>query len=256
MPGTAATSLSARDPRVRAAATAIALAYLRLLSEGDSVRASIVLASFQSFWNRHSSSIAVYMADPSRLPRALEVSGAFDFNTQYAVVVVFAQSELVDEQDRRTLAGGAGPMLALFNNRIRPRVADDSMLWLAYRRARGVAVQDAGTAVDAWAFEFVEAVGETGVGFDALLDTLADDQAAGGDEPGAGGAVSIPSRCAPPTVWDVAAGACMYPTALVIPGITSLRAKRTPWGWWLAGGVFTLAAFGLGWRIWKKRGRR
>lgn len=261
MPGSAAIAAE-REPRIRAAAAVIALAYLRFLAEGDSVRASIVLASFQGFWNRYRASIVAPLGrDAASLPAALPVNGAFTDETQYAMVVGFMDFGAMTQADAEATRWGAGSMLATFNTRIRPRYPDSSALWEGYRVARGVPAQDAGGAIDAWASDFAEGfTADAASDFNALVSTLAEDEVAGSSMAAGAGAPTgsgpSSSACVPPMYWDPNVGACVYPADIMVPGITQLRRRSMPWGWYVAGAAVGLAALGLGWRVWKRRGRR
>ena len=239
-----------RGPRVRAVAASISLAFLRLMAEGDSVRASVVLSSFQQFWNDYRSSLVEGIRDPDRFARTLAVTGGFDpgMQTQWCAVLVLVAGGVATQEQVNTLRQGVGPMVEWYQANI--RVPADSSLWNAYQVARGVPAVDAGNAVSEWAFAANEGLGgAVEDNFGTLIDDLAHDTPA--TSPAA-----APSQGCPPG-YVMRNGACEYQAgAIVIPGITQLSARKTHWGWYVAGGVGVLAAFGLGWRIWKKRGRR
>lgn len=241
-----------RGPRVRAVAASIALASLRLMSEGDSIRASVVIASFQQFWNDYRSSLVEGIRDADRFAQRLAVTGAFDAErqTQLAMILVLLSGGVVTQAQVNTLGVGLGAMVAWYQANV--RLAADSPLWNAYQVAQGVAAIDAGTAVSQWAFAANEGLaGSVEDSYGDLIDELAH------DEPGSPVPAPAPAQGCP-SGYTMQNGVCTYvfPGSIVVPGITSLRARKTHWGWYVAGGAGVLAALGLGWKIWKKRGRR
>lgn len=158
MTTTASSTVVNRTSRVRSAAAAMAYVYLRLLREGHSVRASVVLAEFQRYWSQ---SRQIIVPDPppfsEGIPPDLRASGMLDQETQNAVMFVLWQNGLITDQTAQIQGSGVSVLLTQVYPEIRP-MGPDTIAAVAYEAALRGPQQDAGIQVRNWAFSYVEAL--------------------------------------------------------------------------------------------------
>lgn len=216
------------ETRVNTAGAGLALAYLRLLVEGDGARASIVLGQFQLWWNEHR---GVYQdqagAYRDEVAGPLAPTGGLDRATQIAVIQALQPTGIVGRVQMPT---GAPGMVELYQGLARP--PEGSMLWGAYRAARGTSIGAAGTQAMAWADDTV--LGISGDGFDDLMDELASGPPAGATGSGDQGVVTLPEQ-------DVV-------------GLVPRQGRRSYWPWAVAGVGAAVLGGVLIYRM--RRGRR
>lgn len=212
--------------RVLIVGAAIALAYLRLLSEGDTLRASIVVGHFQQWWNSYRN---IYdAAHPGWTPSGrVTVNGRIDQSTANALVDALDVTSLVPDltagRDVSYTPDAAG-MIAFFRTKVAPPSSPTARFWDAYRIAKRTRVTDVASVIEAWAFGFIEGLE------DALPDVL--ESAAGGTGP------IIPIQ-----------------PAIDVFAIGERRRTVIPWGWVLAGTLVLGAGAGFYYTGRKKRRR-
>lgn len=235
MPQTASTTVVNRSDRIRAAAASIALAYLRNLAENDYLRASVVLAEFQRFWNDQRTIIPA--TGSAGVPGVLPVTGTFDAasQTQRALFYVLVLQAVVPGSSTATAQVGVAAMASWYRQHV--RLPESARLWGAYRASRGVPSQDAGLSVADWAFEFID----IGSHQNDLMDILANGQTT----------VPVPTNTSPPPINTHTAYGEMPPIS--VSAMAPRSQAWTGWPWVVAGGAAALLFGGL---VYKRKGRR
>lgn len=224
-PETASSTVVDRTSRVRAAAGWIALAYLRLLAEGDTLRASVVLAVFQGFWNVQRRNITAGAVDlPAMVPPDLVASGQLNQPTQNALLYTLWLNQLVLGARVDAVQGyGATVLLQQIYPHLRVSLTN---VWLVYNEARAVPVGDVHSAIEDWAFSFVEGISQE----DDLYNTLAQ-----------GGATVDSTGIGP---------------EIPITGMSTRGTTYSYWPWALGGLALVLAGAGFAYRMKRRRRRR
>lgn len=151
------TAALASDDRIRIAVGGLALAYLRLLSEGDTLRASQALRMFQSYWN--TTGAPVILGEVGELI----ANGGFDPDTYGAIYYSF-QALGISGFDP-TVTGRAADLPARYERVSKPPAAHPA--WGPYNRAKASSIVNVGMALEEWIHDF-----ELGLDGEPSLDWL------------------------------------------------------------------------------------
>lgn len=215
-------SVTERDRRAATAASAVALAYLRLVTEGDSSRALPVLAEFQHTWNVYVGDV-VREIDPG-VPDRLAVKPTYDAADARAMVGLLVGSGWLPEGS--TMPGSVEGLPAVYRS-LAARLPGS---WPVYELAATNPTAQIRTALSTWVFEYIEGFGESD---DAWLDELA----------GEAGWIEDNVDCGDGFIRS--GSVCVYDDALVIEGGLDKGRQQPIWPWVIGAGVLAAAAIGL-----------
>lgn len=226
--GTPAGTVANRTQNIRAAAAMLALAYLRLIVEGESVRASVVLFEFQRFYTENRRDIIPNPPPFDGVPPDLSGSGYIDRPTHNALVFILWLNSLIPNNVAEIATADWGVPILI--QQVWPTVqTTGDHIWGAYRAALSGPAQDAGMNAYTWVFGFIEG-----------LHTQT-------PEP------SPPIIPADEGFAPTGDGVYEFETPILIPGLVRKSSGPALWPWALAAGAGVLL---LGGFLYKRRGRR
>jgi len=149
---------TSRAQRATDAVVGIALAWMRLLADGDPTRARRALVAFQTAWNDYGSLITLPPDAPAlfeRPPATIGASGDYTVGTRHAIMWVL---QAVGVEDVEALPRTEIQIPAF----LRSLGVDDPARWAAYERAR--AAEDPAPALAQWVVTSIDGASSGGGG--------------------------------------------------------------------------------------------